>query len=552
VLLLQVNTNFTSSQWKQADALLGRLGLSDTLVQTRDVLHITPASQLFDGGDVGIIVTQGGFKILNALAEREMAVSTGATIAPPLRLKPDEPMGIAIITQVPRIDSAWNTAKALTRTFAQDDLNVAIKSYGSGEVLTASTPSSSSSERQIENLSSLTADPIPNGFALGSAGSYLIAAATSTDVKRVIDVIDGRSPSLGDSIHFRDVVASLAPQTLAFAYVDSKAMVATLHPELLSSIGDIRNGESLEDLAGHGGMTLSASDAGFRLDSVAILADGTDAAAILPMNDQTAMNFARRTPDRAVVFAAGTLPPHFWDGLGPLFALAFAAGQGEIKTNVLPSPQTIGRALSVTTAELGFNPQDDLFALLDQQFYFFSTFPSLIHLEFDGFALIETSDPSRLALTIQNIRDIISTESPKFALTPHTIGSDTLHVYDPIVGDDPTVGMGVLGRQAVFTIGSGLDDYMQSTDDVLADNPQFQEVLTTLPDTYASLVYVDLRPFSRYLTLTDNEGQANVVDVQSGTVEAGAGGWENLLAFAAVTSTNGTSSTGSAILYIKE
>ena len=130
-------------------------------------------------------------------------------------------------------------------------------------------------------------------------------------------------------------------------------------------------------------------------------------------------------------------------------------------------------------------------------------------------------------------------------------GDTVYSLGDPNDESMPTVDFGVVGNQAVAGVGTGLDQLSATPADALADDPQYQEIMGTLPAEYSSVFYVDARPVTRLAAALSggfSEGGSEATPAAEAT-----GSLENLLGFGAVASSDSdTTMRGTGILYIAE
>jgi hypothetical protein len=220
----------------------------------------------------------------------------------------------------------------------------------------------------------------------------------------------------------------------------------------------------------------------------------------------------------------------------------------------MPSAAEVDAAIAQASETLGFNLSTELFDLLGPDYVFFSSFPSFMdEFSFNAVAAVSTSDPATLAGTMEKVADLIQREAGEdVSLTTREMDGDTVYsITDPNEEGAPTVDFGVVGDHAVAGIGTGLDQLSATPAEALADDPQFQEIMGTLPAEYSSVFYLDARPLTSLATMFSggfSEGGAEATPVAEPT-----GSLENLLGFGAVASSDSdTTMRGSAILYVAE
>lgn len=564
-LFQQVDLDFDGEQWQQSDALLERLGVPDALDTMRqaiiedhgDMGSFTESDlDAVTGGEMAIVVSGDAFATLFEVQAQMMAATTGTPVASPVSMVEGEPLGVAIILRASDSDAAWEYAENQTNAFAtENDLQVTSASYGSGEIIETVGGEGEGAEDLEEPYDKFLGAHGGKEFAAGRAGDYIIGAATADDVEHIIDVIDGNAPSLSESEPLTQIAAELPGPALAFTYFDAEAMVNALDEETLESIEAMQPGYSLEDLGSYSGVTISAVDEGFRMDSYSIAAEGANTSQLIVPNSPEVAESASNVPADSFVYSAGVLPPNtFASGAYSLAQAVNAMEDGNQPQEAMPSAEEVDAAVEQAAETLGFNPATELFDILGPEYIFFSSFPSFADaFSFNAVAAVSTSDPTTLSGTMEKVADLIEREGDEeVSLTTREMDGDTIYsLTDP--GDEgaPTVDFGVVGDQAVVGIGTGLDELSATPAEALADEPQFQEIMGTLPAEYSSVFYMDARPLTSLAMVFSggfSEGGAEATPMAEP-----AGSLENLLGFGAVASSDSdTTMRASAILYIAE
>ncbi|MFN8664737.1 MAG: DUF3352 domain-containing protein [Thermomicrobiales bacterium] len=561
----QVDLDFAGAQWQQTDALMERLGFPDALDTWRqefvsnhgEMGSFTEADlDAVTGGEMALVVSDTAVATLMQVQSQMMAEMSGTPVASPVSLAEDEPLGVAMILHASDTDAAWDYAESQTNAFAdKNDLEVVSNPYGSGEIIETVGGEGESTDDLDAPYDSLLGAHGDKEFAAGRAGDYIIGAATAADVEHIIDVIDGNAPSLSEAEPLTQIAAELPAPALAFTYVDVEAVINSLDEDTLKSIEAIQPSLSLEDMGSYSGLTLTAVDNGFRMDSYSILSDGADASQVIVPNSPEISGAAAHVPADAFVFSAGTLPPNsFSSGAYSLAQAVNAMESGNVPQETMPSAEEVDAAIAQASETLGFNPATELFDLLGPDYLFFSSFPSFMdEFSFNAVAAVSTSDPTTLAGTMQKVADLITREGGEdVSVTPRQVDGDTVYsLGDPTDKSSPTVDFGVVGDQAVAGIGTGLDQLSATPANALADDPQFQEIMGTLPAEYSSVFYLDARPLTNLAMVFTggfSEGGAEATPMAESS-----GSLQNLLGFGAVASSDSdTSMSGSAILYIAE
>lgn len=561
----QVDLDFAGAQWQQADQLVERLGFPDALDTWRDEILTSHGAMgsfteadldAVTGGEAALVVSDDAIATLLQMQSQMMAEMSGTPVTSPVALTEGDPLGVAMILRASDADAAWDYAQRQTDAFADNyDLEVVSTPYGSGEIVETTGGEDQSAGDLDEPYDVLLGAHGDKEFAAGRAGDYIIGAATAADVKQIIDVIDGNAPSLSESESLTQIAAALPAPALAFTYVDAEAILGALDEDTLAAIEAMQPGMSLDEMGSYSGLTLSAVDEGFRMDSYAIASENADPSKVIVANSATTSEAAAHVPADSFIFSAGTLPPSsFAGGAYSLSQAVNAIESGEEPQEAMPTADEVNAAIAQASETLGFNPATDLFDILGPDYIFFSSFPSFMEdFSFNAVVAVSTSDPATLAGTMKKISDIITREGGEdVSLTTRDMDGDTVYsLGDPDDESLPTVDFGVVGNQAVAGIGTGLGQLSATPANALADDPQYQEIMGTLPAEYSSVFYVDARPVTRLAMMFSGGFSTDSADATP--IAEPVGSLENLLGFGAVASSDSdTTMRGSAILYIAD
>lgn len=515
VLYYELDLDFEGNQWQQADALLARAGVPDALDTWRQELVSEGESTgefseadmgALLGGEVALVVRPdavGHFIEMQEMLEHAGSASDDADsdLATPMANMADGPLGVAVIMTPGDPNAAWDYVLRQSQSWAEKkgiDLQYA---SGPGEdLIWAEVPAAEGDESAWDGdpFEAFFAHHEKGGFAVGLSGDFIVSSSNVDDVTAVFDVIRGDTPSLAEDEEFVDLSARIPADNVSMAFVDTSGLIGQLDEETQESIENfLPDGMPVEALESASVVSVSADEIGFRMNAVSTVPEGDQASQLLVENNEFASTAATRAPAGTFIFSAGEVPPTTFAGAG--FGLAQAVNESEnsdlSEMESIPSAEEIDAVIEKASETLGFNPATDLFDLLGGEYLVFAPFPSLSFDDFswDAVATVQTSDPARLATTMTKIANLAKSEGDGAAVTVRSIGSDTVYkLADPENPGSPSLEFGLLGDRAVAAFGNGISSLDTPPDSTLADDPQFQEVMSNFPSDVAQVTYVDI------------------------------------------------------------
>ena len=394
------------------------------------------------------------------------------------------------------------------------------------------------------------------GIVAARAGAFIVAGMTRDDVNAIVDVIQGESASLVESMAAQRVYARMPDESVSFTYVNGAELLDALDPEMVADWAESMGDAAVTDARAYSGLAISAEPAGFRFDTIMIPAEGGTLATAGLTNDPDILARAEQAPAGTFLFHAGDLPENAFAGAAYGLASALtAAEEGDDwgmhgKMMAPPSAEEMREALAEASAMLGFDPQADLFDLLGRDFVAMASLPTFTMTGFgwDAVAAIGTSDAAALAETAQKVAAFIERSDENVDVSTRDANGDTVFVVtDPEMGESPGLEFGVVGDRAVVGIGGGIGQLDSAPAENLAGDAQFQAVMSSLPSEAYQIGYVD---FGQLIDLVMGFMAMGADDGTATPVATGAGSPENIRALGAVAFTDGGSSGSSAILYI--
>ncbi len=582
VIFWTFDLNRDSAQWQQTEELLGRIGIPNALDmwEQKTLKAGSKKNQITQeqldallGGEVAVAVTPDAIQFAMEhhamMGKHHMGQETAE--ATPVVLTPDQALGVTLILAPSDPDASWEYVQSQFADLAQKkDSQVEELTYGDSDVLWIAMPDmghhkmGQSDDTDANDDAGYGNDEMdhmgqwedvhPAGVAAARAGDYIVAGASQADVEEIIDVVNGDEGSLADSDALQQIADKLPAEALSFTFIDGVGIVDSLGPDAEQTLQSLAPGMSTDVWRTQAGITISAEDIGFRTDSIAFAGEGGSLATIASENDPAIKSAAEEAPIGTLFFEAGKLAEGSLSTAPYAIAMAVGSAQkanGGGEMTELPTQEEIQAQLDSVNQMLGFDLKSDLFDLLGGTFILFSGFPTFTSngASLDAVAAIGTTDPDKLSETTQKIADLIKQAAPDLSLGERDVDGDTLHVLKfTDSGEVPAIEFGVVGDQFVIGVGSGVDSLTGTPTETLADDPQFQEVMGSLPDEYYQLVYLDVNQLAvPLMAMMGSMGSSDATPVAMT-----GGGLQNIKAFAAVGYRDGDAIGSSAILYIAQ
>ena len=312
----------------------------------------------------------------------------------------------------------------------------------------------------------------------------------------------------------------------------------------------------------HSGFTIGAVEAGFRIDAAVVPGESGDLGSAAIANDPAIAAAAEQAPAGTFLYQAGVVPENAFTGAAYMLALAVngdLAGEAWPGGGLtqMPTEEEIDEEIATAAATLGFDPRSELFDLLGGEFIAFSSFPSVDINGFgpDAVAAVTTSDPDTLTETARKIAASIERAESGVDVAVRDVDGDTIYVVsDPEMRMGPSLEFGVVDDQVVVGTGGGIEDLLSEPATSLADDPQFQEVMSFLPSEYYQVSYIDIGQVGDVLTAMLGAVVERVTPGDTGVEMPGATGGSpaNIRALGAVSYQRGETAGASALLYIAE
>jgi hypothetical protein len=489
-----VNLDLGSDQHVLSDELLVRSGLKDLLAdQTTDQISEEDAADLepFLGGEAAILATSvpstddlpidevtgaltGGSDPATAVAEMTDAASAGGYV---VVVRPADP------------DAAWTKAQELLDEAASESGNqVEAVAYEGVEILVVAA----------------SADGTSEPMAASRLGDYVVLGASAEEIQSVVDVQAGRTTSLAQSDGFTTLQGELNDAWLAWAYVNGPAIreeVSAGDPADLASL-EFLLGDGLPILSAYTGVVTYAAPNGYRFDTLSI--PSTDAG--LPGIANFDSTLDQRVPADTLFFMDGAEL-----GANPIvraLALAFAQAINGEEEGTIPEGVTVAeyaaQQFEGAAALLGFNLDTELVSQLTGEFAIALSVTNLLSPDgISGVIVSDAADPAVVNDTVAKIALIVASGVGENAtVSTRDVNGSTVNVYEDSSSGFPLrVEYGVVGDQLIVGLGSGLDQVVNGVDASLADDADYQAVMSELPTDNYGVLYVDLAQVISFVQL---------------------------------------------------
>lgn len=537
LLYLSTDLQIDNDQWAQTQALITSLGYPDALPDLRAAIleeagiasdGDLPADDPLFGGELAVVVSDeavartieafeamGGMGAMTGMGGMaaveidEPTASPAADAASPVAAEDAPALGVTGIFLPGDADAAWETIQDLKAEMGN-----------SGEIVEVDYEGVTIEYQAADDESGMGTD---TGTALARLDDAILVGGSPADLEPIIDVANGDADPIAGLAELGDVRGQLAEEALLFAYINGDQIGEALPPEavdaLLASTPQYADlGDALFEF--DAGLTLSADEPGFRLDTVALYPE--DSPLLELISENTNLSGDQRVPGDTFLFAAGS-------DLGPSGALSGAAVAIAQAVN-----QTFGDAAGTPTAMpsdpfatmdpayvedqfedaeeiLGFDIRADFFDRFVGEFALGFSLPSFTAggLDFNGVFASGVDDQATVADSLTRIARLVDTaaaedESSGIDITTRDLDGDRIYVVqDPENPELFSAEFGVVGEDVVFGVGSGLDSYANGPESSLADEARYQAVMATLPADNYQAVYLDI---AQVVTLLETTG----------------------------------------------
>ena len=171
---------------------------------------------------------------------------------------------------------------------------------------------------------------------------------------------------------------------------------------------------------------------------------------------------------------------------------------------------------------------DDFFGQFGGEAAFALTFPNLMtmgSLSVDTVLVTELEDSATVAESAERlVRLVSSMAGDEMPVTTREVGDDTLYVIgDPETTGVPAIEFGVVEDYLVLGSGTGVNGFLESVENPLSEDEQFNDVLGLLEgENYYQVAFVDLTdilPTVMGLSGSMSEGASGIEDADPACLE---------------------------------
>ena len=484
VLFMSVNLDQSSDQWGLTYSLLERAGISD-LVQSEtgasaeDLGSMAEANNFSGSG--AIVFTDAESLVSYSAADFSGAMDTTMSMDPD-DITEEIPEGFAFIVQP-------DDSSALAAQFVQ---------MAEEEAVAAGVTLQTVDYNGVTISFWDSGDPATPGTATAEVEGSVVLATRVSDIEPIIDAAQGNVDNLADSDGFSSVTSRLEGDTLMLGYMNLDVLISAYQsdPSFIDALQGLATAEDIDAAKGHVGWAAYASEGGFHMDSVVIPNDPTaipDASAFTP-------SMASKIPADVMIFSGANdfYSTGVTEMLGSLFQTAMLEpGMDEATPVATP---TIDETWAMFEQQLGFNPDTDLLAHLDGEYaIYLGVYGLETGMPNPEFLFVsETSDAATLQQTMQTISTIaeLMNEGEYTVGTRAVEGGEvtqiTLDAAD--TGGIPVViEFGVVGDEMLIGVNGAIDHYLDPATESLADDANFQNVMSLLPsENVVNVSYINI------------------------------------------------------------
>lgn len=478
-----------SDQWLLSDELLDRAGFGEA-IDKAVIEEMTDEDgnplplDAFLGGEVAVIVSNVA---LDNAAEDSLGTSDMDAMMVEMGLATPEAgadisegEGVAAVLDARAPDTAWSGIRQSAIEGTSEE------TVYEGVTITSTAPTDDS-----------------DGMAAARVGDHILIATVPEDLFPLIDTANGTTPDITTVPAFATAQGALPAEIMAFTFLNSLADAEVdLGPMAAMS------GAFLPD--SYTAATMAADTAGFRLESVVIPGDDAPEALAAPFVSE----LVQQAPGRAMVFASASDlgATGVLDAIGAA-AISLALGMGgpgmegeSTPTSAASPEEVIAQQYESAAALLGVNLQSDLFRQFVGEYGGWLE-SDATGTNVNGLFASRVANSDTVTNAIMQLSFLLQgAAGGDTGLSTRSVGDGQVYVLELDDEAGSTLEFGVVGGQ--FVIGSGAAiDRLESGEGSLADNAQYQAVMSNLPAEGNGYLYIDLIQALPLLETTSEEAE---------------------------------------------
>lgn len=466
-----------SDQVSKGAELLERANLS-ALLEGEDLEELESslfALSLFATGEAAVFLTE--LPVDEDLTLDDVTSDAAdVTMDPESALGGDVPQGWAVVV-VP--DDASSSFELYSSVVFQDETIEIEESEYNGYTIMTQAP----------------VDEFSQGASIALVDDAIAIASVPDDLETVIDTATGDNEALSANSSYLDVRGALETDVLNFGYVNGPALLDALvaqDPEVTGSLPE----DLTVSLGSHQGYVFWADDPGFRLDTIALPAEGSD----VPEASAFEPAFTQNVPDSSLVYIGGSdlgQTPSL-NALALLFAQEIVGGDALTgATPVVDAEAQAEEIFAEAEGMLGFNLKTDLLDQLVGEWAMAGSVANITDLEptISAVFVTEIDDDETVTGVVETITNLIASQSDDtFTLTSRQVNGSDVTVVDLSESGTPLVlEFGVIEEGLVIGVNEGIDDFVSAQSNALADDQTFTDTFAELPTEVTSISYLSVQ-----------------------------------------------------------
>ncbi len=464
-LYATVNTDATSRQWVQLEALMQRLGVDKQLRSGRN----DSAQQAGLDWDNDVAPYLGG--------EATLALTS---------LDGSQPSGMAVLS-VTDGDKAWQHATSKLNELAQkDDSTAADISYRGATIRTYPAGGDGSP------------------LAIAHQGRYLILATSADLAQTVLDLNSGKGNALANAKAYKDARAAVSADPLAFVYLN----FARLGDAASALAPAAAGGQSVQDALQSAGLdkaaealAFTAESDGMRFEFQTVDIDPARSAVTLSPAPADSRLSHRAPADALFFFAGNDLYDSFFKGIRQ------SLQQYSKDPAAAGTVSQFNDALNQISQQLGFDVEKGLLAHLTGEYGFALGASNVSANSFWVLAGAVVDDPAAVQQAIGKIADFATQQGAPVS-TSTAAGNKIYQIANPDSADEAGA-ITVTGNELLTGYGNGVLQNALAPANTLADDTDFRDAQAQLPKDRALTWYVNLKrvvALAKQAAGSDNSG----------------------------------------------